>query len=88
VISLKLAPSASSTAQITRNLQSIRADLTKLEAQADSVKAGKGKGKAGKESELEKGVREAGDRYDRLVEMLEEDDSGKERAKALKREKV
>jgi syntaxin 8 len=44
-----------------------------------------GKGKKG-ESEVEKQMREIGDSYDRLVEMLSEDEGGRVKAKALIRE--
>jgi len=43
------------------------------------------KGKKG-ESEVEKQMRETGDTYDRLVEMLSEDESGRVKAVALTRE--
>ena len=104
VVSLHLAPSASSTAQIVRNLTAIRSDLSKLEDEVELEAAGlavggsggrgRGRGSGGKgkkggkrsEGELANGVRELGERYDRLVDMLAEDDVGSEKAKSLKRE--
>lgn len=90
ILSLNLPPSASSTAQITRNLTTLRTDLAKLEDEVELEAAGlavggKRKGKA-TEGELERALNEAAERYDRLLEMLEEDDTGRERAKNLKRE--
>lgn len=89
IISLKLAPSASSTAQIVRNLTTLKTDIAKLEDEVELEAAGLAVGgkKRGKsiEGEMEGAVREAGERYDRLVEMLEEDDMGREKAKVLKR---
>lgn len=90
ILSLNLPPSASSTAQITRNLTTLRTELAKLEDEVELEAAGlavggKRKGKA-TEGELERALNEAAERYDRLLEMLEEDDTGRERAKNLKRE--
>lgn len=89
IISLKLAPSASSTAQITRNLTTLKTDLSKIEDEVELEAAGLAVGgkKRGKtvEGEMEQAVREAGERYDRLIEMLEEDSIGREKAKELKR---
>jgi syntaxin 8 len=97
IISLNLPPSASSTAQIIRNLTSIRGDLTRLEEQVGTEKSvliaggrkSKGKSRNGggaEEGEFGKSVREVGERYDRLVGMLGDDELGKEKAKELKRE--
>ena len=84
VISLNLAPSASSTSQVVRNLTTIKADLEKLEdeshLEASGLSVG-GKGKKGKN-----GLKELVERYDNLVEMLRDSDEvGKERAKELGR---
>jgi syntaxin 8 len=90
IISLSLPPSASSTALIIRNLTSIKGDLTKLESQVETEEAvlsagGRKKGKEG-EGELARGVREAGERYDRLIAMLGDDELGRDKAKELRRE--
>lgn len=100
VISLNLTPSASSTNTIVRNLTTIKSDLQRIEEELDAnglrgaagssgtgTPKGKGKGKGQGESEVEKQVREVGESYDRLVGMLSEDEGGRERAKALIREK-
>lgn len=100
VISLNLPPSASSQNQIVRNLTLIKADLDKLQDQAQLESSGlsvggsgsgsggsaRGKGKKA-EGQAEKQLRELGEQYDRLVEMLAEDAIGKEKAKSLRREK-
>lgn len=96
VISLNLPPSASSQNQIVRNLTLIKADLDKLQDQAQLESSGltvggsggssRGKGKKA-EGQAEKQLRELGEQYDRLVEMLAEDAVGKEKAKSLRREK-
>jgi len=84
IISLQIAPSASSTNTIVRNLSAIKRDLHQIQNELGSNGLA-GKGKKG-ESEVEKQMREIGDSYDRLVEMLGEDESGKVKAKALTRE--
>jgi syntaxin 8 len=84
IISLQIAPSANSTNTIVRNLLAIKRDLQQIQSELSSNGLG-GKGKKG-ESEVEKQMREIGDSYDRLVEMLSEDESGKGKAKALTRE--
>jgi syntaxin 8 len=87
IVSLKIAPSASSTNTIVRNLSSIKRDLQQI--QGDLAQNGltnaNGKGKKG-ESEVEKQMRECGESYDRLVEMLSEDEGGRAKATALTRE--
>ncbi|WRT70246.1 uncharacterized protein IL334_007241 [Kwoniella shivajii] len=99
IISLNLKPSPSSTSQIIRNLTSIRADLGQLELEnkgfrvggggggggggnANASANGKGKNNRGENDELN----ELGERYDRLLEMMSEDDVGKEKVKDLRRE--
>ncbi|WVO14261.1 hypothetical protein L204_101893 [Cryptococcus depauperatus] len=77
VLSLNLKPSPSSTQQIVRNLTGIRTDLERLASEGEDWT--KGKGREGGEEEL-------GERYDRLVEMLEEDEVGREKAKPLRRD--
>jgi syntaxin 8 len=93
IVSLNLAPSASSTNTIVRNLTAIKRDLQQFEDELEknglrssSSSAGaRGKGKGG-ESEVEKQVREIGLSYDRLIEMLSEDEGGRAKAQALTRE--
>ncbi|WVQ84462.1 hypothetical protein IAT38_006614 [Cryptococcus sp. DSM 104549] len=99
ILSLNLKPSPSSQQQIVRNLTSIRSDLEQLELEGKGLyvgrgsgrgagvgggKKGKGKGGAGDDGRDEE-VSELGERYDRLLEMLEEDDVGREKAKVLRR---
>ncbi|ORX40636.1 hypothetical protein BD324DRAFT_647555 [Kockovaella imperatae] len=84
VISLNLAPSASSTSQIVRNLTTIKNDLEKLADESDIEASGLSVGGKGKRANG--GIKEAVERYDNLVEMLRDsDDMGKERAKGLAR---
>jgi syntaxin 8 len=84
VISLNIAPSASSTNTIVRNLTAIKRDLQQIEDELDKNGL-RSKGKKG-ESEVEKQVREVGASYDRLVEMLSEDEAGRGKAQNLVRE--
>ncbi|KAL7418460.1 hypothetical protein Q5752_006918 [Cryptotrichosporon argae] len=96
ILSLSLTPSAASSAQIFRNLAGLRADLARLDEAAlerGGLSVGGGStGGAGRarakdaESEAGRAIRELGERYDRLVEMLEEDEVGREKARSLKRE--
>ncbi|WVQ74207.1 hypothetical protein IAR50_003801 [Cryptococcus sp. DSM 104548] len=83
ILNLGMKPSPSSTQQVVRNLTSLKADLERLDASSPRSGAG-GKGK-GKGAGGEEGVDVLSERYDRLVEMLEEDDVGREKAKSLKR---
>jgi syntaxin 8 len=85
IISLNIAPSASSTNTIVRNLSSIKRDLQQIQGELTQNGLSNGKGKKG-ESEVEKQMREIGDSYDRLVEMLSEDEGGRAKAVALTRE--
>jgi syntaxin 8 len=87
IISLNIAPSASSTNTIVRNLSSIKRDLQQIQGDLsqNGLTNATGKGKKG-ESEVEKQMRECGDSYDRLVEMLSEDESGRAKAVTLTRE--
>jgi len=85
IISLNIAPSASSTNTIVRNLSSIKKDLQQIQGDLTQNGLTSGKGKKG-ESEVEKQMRECGESYDRLVEMLSEDESGRAKAVALTRE--
>jgi len=85
IISLNIAPSASSTNTIVRNLSSIKRDLQQIQGDLAQNGLTNGKGKKG-ESEVEKQMRECGESYDRLVEMLSEDESGRAKAVTLTRE--
>jgi syntaxin 8 len=78
VLSLNLPPSASSQNQIVRNLTVIRNQLDKLEMARNS-----GQGKE-QDREMEE---ELGQQYDRLLDMFGEDEVGREKGKALRREK-
>lgn len=78
VLSLNLPPSASSQNQIVRNLTVIRNQLDKLEIARNS-----GQGKE-QDREMEE---ELGQQYDRLLDMFGEDEVGREKGKALRREK-
>lgn len=51
--------------------------------------AGKNKGKSGRkgESEVDRGIRDCEERYDRLLEMFGEDEIGREKVKGLHRER-
>lgn len=93
VLSLNLRPSPSSTAAVVRNLTAIRAELAQLAEQAEIESSGlvlggkalpKGKGGA---SDTQAELDRLGEGYDRLLEMLAEDDVGRDKAKALQREK-
>ncbi|WVF73071.1 hypothetical protein IAT40_007890 [Kwoniella sp. CBS 6097] len=88
IISLNLKPSPSSTSQIIRNLTSIKKDLDTLESNTNiNHTNGKGKGVSDGDGDGDGVVGELGGRYDRLLEMLSEDDVGREKVKTLKREK-
>lgn len=94
VISLKLPPSASSQNQIVRNLTAIKNELSKLEDEYQLESSGLNvggrdalrKGGKGKEGDVQRQLREAGESFDRLVEIFGEDDVGREKAKVLRRE--
>lgn len=85
ILSLNLKPSPPSTQQIVRNLTSIRSELEQLELESTGLALGGKKGKAKGGDDGDEEVKELGERYDRLLEMLEEDDLGREKAKDLKR---
>lgn len=93
ILSLNLPASASSQAQITRNLNTIKSDLARLADEArlesgglsvggGSASRARGKGKLkGKEEEIDELQR----RYDDLLDMLSEDKVGAELARGLRR---
>ena len=90
ILSLSLAPSASSQTQIVRNLTAIRSDLSKLEDQlalesSGLVVGGRKRGKAA-EDDLARQVGELQGQYDRLLDMFGEDGVGREKAKGLSRD--
>jgi syntaxin 8 len=95
VIALSLPPSASSQNLIVRNLSQLKAELERLADEVDletgGLRVGNGWGgrtavtKAGRDADRQM-MRRLWTSYDRLIGMLEEDESGRERAKALKRE--
>ncbi|WVR07705.1 hypothetical protein IAU60_004747 [Kwoniella sp. DSM 27419] len=97
ILSLNLKPSPSSTSQIIRNLTAIRGDLDQLHLESEGLAVGGGGGPTGKSKRgsvsasayglgVDEGeVEELGQRYDRLLEMLGEDEVGKEKAKTLQR---
>nr|XP_019044184.1 syntaxin 8 [Kwoniella bestiolae CBS 10118]OCF23114.1 syntaxin 8 [Kwoniella bestiolae CBS 10118] len=86
IISLNLKPNPSSLSQIIRNLTSIKLDLDQL--QLEHGLAGTGKGKlidhegSGGDGEVE----ELCERYDKLLEMLNEDEMGRGKVDELRRE--
>jgi syntaxin 8 len=80
VVSLKLPPSASTDAQIVRSLNFVRDGLKKIEEQTRTRGSNRSSGSA-----EDKTVAELGERYDRLISMLEEDDIGREKVKGLAR---
>lgn len=69
-------------------MTSIKRDLQQIEDELEqNGLKGKGKSKQGEaESEVQKQIREIGESYDRLVGMMSEDETGREKAKTLKRE--
>jgi syntaxin 8 len=92
VLTLGLVPSPSATTSLVRTLTGVRNDLAKAEDEAALENNGLSVG--GKAPRT--GKRRASDalqldeltaRYDRLVEMLQADEDGRGRAKALVREK-
>jgi hypothetical protein len=99
ILTLSLPPSASSTAQIVRNLTSLKTDLEKIQIQVNTEEEvlsaagrrgvngkGKRKGKGEEEGELGRSVRELEERFDRLVGMLGVDEIGRDKARELRRE--
>ncbi|TXT05955.1 hypothetical protein VHUM_03716 [Vanrija humicola] len=85
-------PSPSSTQSLVRALTQVRNDLSKLEGEAEIEAAGLAVGGGGKKRSNSSGgdlaaVDELGARYDRLVEMLQADEVGREKAKPLVRER-
>jgi syntaxin 8 len=80
VVSLKLSPSASTDAQIVRSLNFIRDGLNKIEEQSRTSGGNQLKG-----TREDKALVDLGERYDRLISMLEEDDIGREKVKGLAR---
>lgn len=91
VISLGLVPSPSASTSLVRTLTAVRNDLAKagdemaLERTGLTVGgASTGKGRASSDATA---LDELEERYDRLVEMLQGDEDGRNRAKALVREK-
>ncbi|KAK1922170.1 hypothetical protein DB88DRAFT_497419 [Papiliotrema laurentii] len=85
ILSLNLPPSASSTAQIYRNLSLIKADLVKLEDESSLEAGGLIIGGRKGKSPGDLALTEAQDRYDQLIEMFQQDEAGKEKAKDLRR---
>lgn len=89
VLSLNLPPSASSQSQIVRNLTAIKKDISKLEDELDLESGGLRVG-AGKGREREEGavVRGLGEQYERLIEIFEEDEAGRDKVRSgnLRRE--
>jgi len=66
-------------------LSSIKRDLQQIQGDLTQNGLTNGKGKKG-ENGVEKQMRECGESYDRLVEMLSEDEAGRAKAVALTRE--
>lgn len=92
ILGLGMKPSPSSTQSLVRTLTQVRNDLAKLEGEAELEAAGLAVGGAGKKRSNSSGgdlaaIEELGSRYDRLVEMLQADEVGREKAKPLVRER-
>ena len=89
ILSLGLKPSPSSTSQVVRNLTTLKSELSRAYdaalIESDGLRVGVKKGKKA-QGEVLNGLEELGRRYDGLVDMLGEDDVGRERAKTLARE--
>jgi len=87
ILSLGLVPSPSSTTSLIRTLTNVRDDLAKAEDEAALERTGLSVGnKKGSAPDLA-AIEELCARYDRLVDMLQADDDGRERAKSLVRVK-
>lgn len=86
-------PSAAATTQLVRGLSGVKRELGRVADEAELERAGLvvgGGGNKGRSAQLdedERALEALGERYDRLVEMLGADEDGRERAKALVREK-
>lgn len=82
VLSLNLPPSSSSQTQIVRNLTALKNDITRLEDELDlesgGLRVGAGKGREREEGAVVRGLAE---QYERLIEILEEDEVGREKVK-------
>lgn len=74
VVSLNLSPSASTESQIVRSLTFVRDGLIKIEDQARET------GRV-----TDPVVRDLGERYDRMIGLMEQDDIGREKVKGLAR---
>ncbi|WVQ67022.1 uncharacterized protein L199_005215 [Kwoniella botswanensis] len=86
IISLNLKPNPSSLSQIIRNLTSIKLDLDQLQLEHGLDQDPKGK-LIDDGSEVGKGdIEELCERYDKLLEMLLEDELGKAKVNELRRE--
>jgi syntaxin 8 len=94
VLSLNLPPSASSQNQIVRNLTVIKNELDKLEGASVLAGQAASKGKDGQKTNQQQQqphqqqqIDELAQQYDRLLDMFAEDEVGREKGKALRREK-
>ncbi|WWC91679.1 uncharacterized protein L201_006625 [Kwoniella dendrophila CBS 6074] len=98
IISLNLKPSPTSLSQITRNLITIKSDLDQLELKNKGLSLGGGGGGGGgfgggsskvkgNTSNNKKEFEELEERYNKLLEILSEDELGKEKVKQLIRKK-
>ncbi|OCF61254.1 syntaxin 8 [Kwoniella mangroviensis CBS 10435] len=88
IISLNLKPNPSSLSQIIRNLTSIKLDLDQLQLEHGLGQDQKGKLiDDGSGSEVQtREIEELCERYDKLLEMLSEDELGKAKVNELRRE--
>ena len=75
MVSLNLSPSASTESQIVRSLHFVRDGLAKIEEQARENEA----------TGVDSTVKELGNRYDRMIGLMEQDDIGREKVKGLAR---
>ncbi|GMK56488.1 hypothetical protein CspeluHIS016_0303280 [Cutaneotrichosporon spelunceum] len=83
ILSLGMRPSAATTAQIVRSLAGVKRDLAAAADEAELERAGLVVGAVGGSRDEAEAL---GERYDRLVAMLDDDD-GRERARGLVRER-
>jgi syntaxin 8 len=85
ILSLGMVPSPSSSAALVRTLTGVRDELAKLSDEAALERDGLAVGSGKKSKKDDAALEELEARYDRLVDMLQADDDGRERAKALVR---
>lgn len=93
VVSLNLTPSSSTDAQITRSLSFVRDGLARIQDEIQIEQGGLNVGirkssvaKSGNgTSAADRVLEDLGQRYDRLIEVMEEDDIGRDKVRGLRR---